>query len=128
GDLDGALALLDQAMPLYATDYSPPVRPVSALRARVQLARGDLGAATDWAVERGLGADDDLTYVDEFEHITLARILLARHATRRDTGALDQAGSLLDRLLADAEAGGRIGSTVEVLVLLAATHHAREDI
>jgi LuxR family maltose regulon positive regulatory protein len=127
GDLDGALALIEQARPLYATDYSPPVRPVDALGARVQLARGDLDAATGWAAERGLGAGDDLTYVNEFEHITLARVLLARHAARLDAGALEQAGSLLDRLLAAAEAGARNGSTIEILVLLAAARHASGD-
>jgi LuxR family maltose regulon positive regulatory protein len=127
GDLDGALALIDQAMPLYATDFSPPVRPVDALRARVQLARGDLDAATDWASERGLDADDDLTYVNEFEHITLARVLLARHARSLDPRPLAQARSLLDRLLAAAEAGSRIGSTIEILVLLAATHNASDE-
>ena len=30
-----------------------------------------------WAREQGLSADDDLTYLREYEHITLARILLA---------------------------------------------------
>ncbi len=40
GDLAGALALLDEAEPLYDTDFSPAVRPVAALKARVQLARG----------------------------------------------------------------------------------------
>ena len=54
GDLDGALDLLDEAAPLYDTDFSPPVRPVAALRARVQLARGDLDAARRWAADRGL--------------------------------------------------------------------------
>ena len=38
GDLDGALELIDEAAPLYDTDFSPPVRPVAAIRARVQLA------------------------------------------------------------------------------------------
>jgi LuxR family maltose regulon positive regulatory protein len=127
GDLDGALALIDQAMPLYATDFSPPVRPVDAIRARVQLARGDLDAATEWVIERGLDADDDLTYVNEFEHITLARVLLAHHARRLDPRPLEQARSLLERLLAAAAAGSRIGSTIEILVLLAATHHARNE-
>lgn len=127
GDLDGALALIDQAVPLYATDFSPPVRPVRALRARIQLARGDVDAASGWAAERGLGADDDLTYVSEFEHITFARVLLARHASGEGDWVLEQARSLLDRLLAAAEAGSRTGSTIEILVLLAATHHARDD-
>lgn len=127
GDLDGALALIGQAVPLYTTDFSPPVRPVEALRTRVHLARGDLDAANDWARSRGLGADDDLTYVTEFEHITYARVLLARHATGHGATALEQARSLLDRLLAAAEAGARIGSTIEILVLLAAAHHAAHD-
>ena len=37
-----------------------------------------------WAADRGLAADDELSYVREFEHITLARVLLARHAAERD--------------------------------------------
>ena len=45
GDLDGRSTLLDDAEPLYDTDFSPPVRPVAALRARVQLARGDVDGA-----------------------------------------------------------------------------------
>ena len=39
GDLDGALELIDEAAPLYDTDFSPPVRPVAAIRARVQLGK-----------------------------------------------------------------------------------------
>ena len=39
--------------------------------------------------ERGLTADDDLTYVREYEHITLARVLLAKHATDRDDRPVD---------------------------------------
>ena len=36
GDLDGALELLDEAEPLYNTDFSPAVRPVAAMKARMQ--------------------------------------------------------------------------------------------
>ena len=127
GDLEGALALLEEAEPLYNTDFSPPVRPVSALRARVQLAGGDLAAARAWAAERGLTVDDDLSYVREFEHITLSRVLLARHATEGDTRALQDALSLLGRLLAAAEAGHRNGSAIEILILQAVAHHADGD-
>jgi LuxR family maltose regulon positive regulatory protein len=128
GDLDGALALIDQALPLYATDFSPPVRPVDALRARVALARGDVDGAAAWAEGRGLGVDDPLTYLQEFEHITFARVLVARGSATGDAAALDQAQRLLDRLLVAAEEGGRIGSAIEVLVLLAALHRSRRDI
>ena len=43
GDLDGALDLLDEAERLYAGDFSPNVRPVPAMRARVWVAQGRLG-------------------------------------------------------------------------------------
>jgi LuxR family maltose regulon positive regulatory protein len=127
GDLDAALALIEEAAPLYDTDFSPPVRPVAALRARVQLARGDLDAAGRWAAERGLTVTDDLSYVREFEHITLARVLIARHAAGDDQGAIDDALGLLSRLSTAAEQGSRLGSTIEILVLQAAAHHARHD-
>jgi LuxR family maltose regulon positive regulatory protein len=128
GDLDGALELLDEAEPLYNTDFSPAVRPVAALRARVQIARGEVDAAERWAADRGLTPEDELTYVCEFEHITLARTLLARSAAaggdrRSDDGTV----GLLDRLLTAAEQGHRAGSAVEILVLLAVARQARGD-
>lgn len=119
GDPAAALDLLDQAERVYNTDFSPSVRPIAALAARVHLGMGDVGAAARWAESRGLTADDELSYVQEFEHITLARILLAQ----RDTKALD----LIDRLLADADAGGRRRSAIELFVLRALAHDGRGD-
>jgi LuxR family maltose regulon positive regulatory protein len=121
GDLDGALALLADAEPLYDTDFSPPVRPVSALRARVLLAQGDVVAAARWASARSLTVEDELSYLREFEHITLARIVLAGDE------AIGGAIALLDRLLVAAEEGGRTGSIIEILVLLAVTRQRRGD-
>ena len=83
GDLDGALDLLNEAERLYVSDFSPNVRPVPALRARVLVAQGGLGEALGWVRERGLSVEDDLSYLREFEHITLARVLLARYTTER---------------------------------------------
>jgi len=60
GDLDGALDLLDEAQGVYTGDFSPNVRPIPALRARVLTARGRVGEALAWARERGLSAEDDL--------------------------------------------------------------------
>lgn len=128
GDLDGALELLEAAAPLYDTDFSPPVRPVAALRTRVNLARGDLDAAGAWVAERGLTPDDDLSYLHEFEHITLARVLITRETVDHDARALDDALALLHRLRAEAEAGGRAGSAIEIVVLQAAALHASNDV
>jgi LuxR family maltose regulon positive regulatory protein len=128
GDLDAALALLDEADRVYDGDYSPNVAPVPAVRARLRLRRAELREAQAWARDRGLSADDEPTYLREYEHLTLARLLLARQDTAgQDTGALEQATRLLDGLLAAAEEGERGGSVVEVLVLQALAQRARGD-
>ena len=110
GDLDGALDLLDEAERLYMSDFFPNVRPVAALKARVWVAQGRLGEALGWAREQGLSAEDDLSYLREFEHITLARVLLARYKSDRADRSMHEAMGLLERLLQAAEDGGRMGS------------------
>lgn len=127
GNVNGALELIDEAAPLYNTDFSPPVRPVGAIRARVQLALGELDAALRWVAERGLTTDDELSYIREYEHITLARVLIALHAAVPDSHELDDATRLLERLLVAAEHGGRTGSVIEVQILLASAYDARGD-
>jgi LuxR family transcriptional regulator, maltose regulon positive regulatory protein len=96
-------------------DFFPNVRPVPALKARVWIAQGRLGEALGWAHEQGLSADDDLSYLREFEHITLARMLLARSRGE----PVHQVTRLLERLLLAAEEGGRTGHVIEILVLQA---------
>jgi LuxR family maltose regulon positive regulatory protein len=122
GDLGGALDLLNEAERLYEGDFFPNVRPVPALRARVWIAQGRLGEALGWARERGLSADDDLSYLREFEHVTLARVLLARHSDERAEQSVHEAARLLERLLLAAEGGGRTGRVIEILVLQALVH------
>jgi LuxR family transcriptional regulator, maltose regulon positive regulatory protein len=128
GDLDGALKLLDEADRLYMSDFSPNVRPIAALVTRVWLAQGRLDEALDWARARGLSADDDLSYLREFEHITLARVLLVRSKSERSDHSIREALGLLDRLLQVAEAGDRAGSVVEILLLQALAHQMQGDI
>jgi LuxR family maltose regulon positive regulatory protein len=127
-DPDNALDLLDEAERLYASDFSPDVRPVAAAKARVWIAQGNLSAAWGWAREHGLTAADELSYLHEFEHATLARLLLAqglRDGVDRD---IDAAIELSERLLAAAEAGGRHGSAIDILVVHALARHARGDV
>src|SRR5580704_14478648 len=128
GDLGGALDLLNEAERLYVGDFFPNVRPVPALRARVRVVQGELGEALGWARERDLSADDDLSYLHEFEHITLARVLLARYTAERAEGSIQDATRLLERLLRAAEEGARTGSVIEILVLQALARQARGDI
>jgi LuxR family maltose regulon positive regulatory protein len=128
GDLDGALELLDEAERLYVSDFHPNARPIAALEARLWVAQGRLGEALGWARERGLSAHDDLGYLREFEHITLARVLLARYRSDREERSVLEAMGLLERLLQAAEEGGRMGSMIEILVLQALAREAQGDI
>ena len=127
-DLAGALDLLDEAEALYNTDMSPPVRPVAAVKARTQLAAGDVAAARRWSAECGLAPDDELSYLREYEHLILARVLLASPADEGDNRSADDAVRLLERLLAAADEGGRAGSAIEILIVLALAQQAGGDL
>jgi len=126
GDLDGALHLLDEAEVLYTGDFSPNVRPVAAFKIRVWVAQGRVGEALGWAREQGLSSDDSLSYLREFEHITLARLLLARSISN-PKDPVSEAMRLLERLLNAAQEGGRVGSEIEILVLQALAQQAAGD-
>jgi LuxR family maltose regulon positive regulatory protein len=127
GELDDALALLDDAERVYAGDYAPNVQPVPAVRARLWLRRSELAHAQEWARERQLSSEDGPAYVREYEHLTLVRLLIARHRMERDASALEEALRLLEALLTAAEHGGRGASVIEVLVLQALANGAGGD-
>ncbi|MEI7847525.1 MAG: LuxR C-terminal-related transcriptional regulator [Chloroflexota bacterium] len=128
GDLDGALGLLDEAERLYVSAFSPNVRPIPALKTRVWIAQGRLTEALDWARKQGLSDQDELTYLHEFEHITLARVLLAQPKSNSKDGSTLDVMKLLERLLKVAQEGGRFGSVIEILILQALAHQAQGDI
>ena len=128
GDLDGALDLLEEAECLYVGDFSPNVRPVAASKTRVWVVQGRLAEALGWARGQNLTVHDDLSYLREFEHITLARILLAQYQCDPTDRSILEAVGLLERLLKAAQAGGRDGSAIEILVLQALVHQAQGDI
>ena len=127
GDVAAAIGLLDEAERVYVADFAPNVRPVDAVRARVLAASGRVDQARAWTRTRGLSTTDELTYLREFEHVTLARVLLADHKASGKPASLADAIKLLDRLLVAAEVGGRTAVVIEVLVLLACARAAAGD-
>jgi LuxR family maltose regulon positive regulatory protein len=127
GDLDAAFDLLDEAERLYEGDFSPNVRPVTALRARTQARHGRLDEALDWVDRQQLSVTDELSYLQEYEHLTLARVLIAQHARDGEAGTLAQAIDLLERLLRAATDGQRRGSVIEVRVAQALAHQVRGE-
>ena len=118
-----ALELLDEAERVYVGDYSPNVHPIHATRARVLVAAGRprrcpvLGTPAP-----GRPPTTSSTYLREYEHVTLARLLLAEHAATGATERLQDGLGLLDRLLEAATAGGRNGTVIELEVLRAIAH------
>ena len=120
GDLDGAIAMLDQAEPLFLPGYFPDVRPIATTRARVRIAQSRLDDARAWVRERGVAPTDPPTYLAEYDQLTLARLLIAEGAGRK---ALD----LVDRVLDVAQAAGRDGSVIEARLVRALAHHANRD-
>ncbi len=120
GDLDGAIAMLDQAEPLFLPGYFPDVRPIAATRARVRIVQGRLDDARAWAQARGVAPADPPSYLAEYDQLTLARLLVAEGDARE---ALD----LLDRLLEVAVTAARDGSLVEAGLVRALAHRANGD-
>jgi LuxR family maltose regulon positive regulatory protein len=64
----------------------------------------------------------------EFDHITLARVLLACYQSDRSNGSISAVMELLERLLKAAEADKRKGSAIEILGLQALAYHAQGDL
>jgi LuxR family transcriptional regulator, maltose regulon positive regulatory protein len=128
GDLAGALDRLDEAERHYYRTPLPDVRPLAALRTRMWVAQGRLRDALRWVQEQGLSVDDELSYVREFDHITLARVLITEYTRDRADRLIREATRLLERLQQAAEAGGRMGSVIEIGVLQALAEWAQGNL
>jgi LuxR family maltose regulon positive regulatory protein len=93
---------------------------MAAWQARIWLAQDMLDAASLWVGECELDTESDPTYMSEKEYMALARILIAQ-------GRLDEATTLLQRLLEATETGGRTSRAIEVLLLQALAFQAKGD-
>jgi LuxR family maltose regulon positive regulatory protein len=105
---------LESGIPTWTTGQQ------GAWRTRLWLVQGKLEASSQWALERRLTIDGELTYLRMIEYVVLARLLVAQEH-------LDEASRLLERLFAAAKAGGQTTRLIEILLLQAMTFHARGD-
>ncbi|MBE9140381.1 helix-turn-helix transcriptional regulator [Nodosilinea sp. LEGE 07088] len=130
GNVETALDQLHQAEQLYykAPMPVPNVRPIAALRARLWLRQERLTEALNWVSDSTLSVDDELSYLQEYEHLTLAQILIAQYRRDGTDALMHQALELLTRLLAAAEAQERTGSIIEILVVQALAYEAKADL
>jgi LuxR family maltose regulon positive regulatory protein len=115
GDLETALALLDEAKRVYIQTVVPDLRPIAALKARIYLKQGRPDKARAWAAERELSLADEVSYLHEFEHLTLARLEIANPLVN----------ALLARLLQAAEAQKRQDSALDILLVQALAYEAQ---
>jgi LuxR family maltose regulon positive regulatory protein len=121
GNAEAALEIMDEAYGMLpATAVARHIYPGAAWRARLLLALGRAGEAARWTEERGLTADDAISYQRERDYLVLARVLLGRQ---------DPAGALrlLERLDALAASQGRTESLIEIQALRSLATHAVGD-
>jgi LuxR family transcriptional regulator, maltose regulon positive regulatory protein len=96
------------------------LNPAPAVRARLELANGQVQAAAHWVMHRGLAVQDEPSYPRERDYLVLARVLLAQQAPERALG-------LLEPWTALAVEQGRTESTIELLGLQSLAHADRGD-
>jgi LuxR family maltose regulon positive regulatory protein len=124
GDTDGASALLRQAVEHGEGQHlaQPSGKQgVEAAQAWLSLLQGDAAAAVDWLQHCGLRLDQEPNHIREREYLTLVRVLIRQHQ-------LDTAKQWLAKLLQLAEAQGRTGSVIEILMLQAEALEASDEV
>ncbi len=117
---DAALDLLDEARQGYVKTAVPLLQPVEAHKARVYLKQGRLDKAQAWMREWSISTEDEVRYLNEYNHLTLVRVRLAE-------GSFTGVNDLLERLLAFAETQKRTGSVIEILLTQALVHQAQSN-
>ena len=119
GDTAGAFSVLDRFVRSAHEHHFAPliVARGEALRAHLLFMQGQIDAAWQWLEANGLTIDSEPTYPLERGYLTLARILLAQHR-------LQEAQTVLARLLHDAEPKGRFNSVIEIQMLRALAFQA----
>ena len=117
GDFDEALDLLGQAERSFVRGPLPEVRPIAGMKARIWIKQGRFVDVLAWINEQELDAADEVTYLGEFNYITLALLLIAQYKVSPKADQIHDATALLERLMKGAQAGGRTGSANEILLV-----------
>jgi LuxR family maltose regulon positive regulatory protein len=119
GDAGGARAIMQQIAQTTFRQHLSQFRTaqIEAFSAWLSLMQGDEAAVLRWQERCDLTLDGEISHVREREYLTLVRVLL----TQRRLG---EARQWLASLLQLAEAEGRTGSVIEILMLQAECLHA----
>jgi LuxR family maltose regulon positive regulatory protein len=128
GDLATAGETIQRMETLARDAQLPPwvANQMAAWQARLWIAEGNVGAASGWVQDRGLGSGREPKPVQEIgyfllsDYVLSARTLIAR-------GRSDEAIKLLQHLRTAAKAGGRISKAIEIEILQALAYQAGGD-
>ena len=120
-DVEAALEQLRLAELLYRPGFFPDTTPLPATAARILIAGGRLDQARRWAGGRAISTSDPAVYLNEYDLLTYARLVIAEdRAGRSGSGAeLSRATLLLESVIGAATDAGRLGSQVEARMVLA---------
>ncbi len=100
---------------------------IDAIRCRIWLAQGELSQVREWATRLNLSPTDDLSFLREYTHLTLVRLFIALYRRDKTRALLQDACSLLNRLLQRARAEKRTASEIECLLLLALVEDVQDN-
>ena len=132
GDLAGALETVERGRQFAETcsQHWVTTGDLQAMRARLQVMRGDIEAAARWVEASDLRPDAKAECLRSncFGYATLARVLIAQGRHHPAGPAVRDAGRLLDRMLHALQAVEQTGSEIEVLALQALALQAQGDV
>jgi len=117
GDTEGAFSAIWDARQVASRELSSYRGQVEVLEAKLQLAQGNIAAASRWANDSGLSSDDVFEFASCSQYTTLARLLIAQSRQQSNGLLLDEALGLLIRILEMSEAAGAMSHVIEILVL-----------
>jgi len=127
GEVDAAIHLLDEAE--RQTTPLPILlkQPISAMRANVWIRQGKLDAAQRWAHQHRLSVQDDITYLQEYDYVVLARLQLALYRVQPSDQLRESIHDLLAKLHQTAYTGQRMSHVIDVLILKALMYAAQHE-
>ena len=130
GQSDRALATLHECMRIARErSFASVIRArVLAWQAQLWLAQAQLPAALGWLEESELHPHDELSYPREEAYLILARVRIAQRRIGHLNHTLDDVLDMLRRMLVSAEASGRMGSAIQIRILLALAFQAQGDL
>ena len=129
GDANGANKMLQAAINSTQMDLQQMYQAeLTACQVQLWLAQEELDTASRWAQESNLSAEIEFNLQNEYEHISLARVLVAQGRVSSDGAMLTRALGLVERLALSAESAGRMGHLIDLLILQALALDAHGDL